>query len=50
MVNYENAMQYINEQETTDISYVKIGNNNKKLIVNFVSELGLDPIPFQQLI
>ena len=35
MVNYENAMQYINEQETTDISYVKIGNNNKKLIVSF---------------
>ena len=37
MVNYENAMQYINEQETTDISYVKIGNNNKKLIVSFAS-------------
>lgn len=37
MVNYDNAMQYINEQETTDISYVKIGNDNKKLIVSFAS-------------
>jgi hypothetical protein len=35
MVNYENAMKYINKQETTDISYVKIGNDNKKLIVSF---------------
>jgi len=37
MVNYENAMQYINEQETTDISYVKVGDGNKKLIVSFAS-------------
>ena len=37
MVNYEDAMKYIEQQETTDISYVKIGNNNKKLIVNFAS-------------
>ena len=37
MVNYENAMQYINEQETTDISYVKVGDGNKKLIVSFSS-------------
>jgi hypothetical protein len=35
MDNYENAMQYINEQETTNISYVKIGNNSKNLIVSF---------------
>jgi hypothetical protein len=37
MDNYDNAMQYINEQETTDISYVKIGNNSKNLIVSFAS-------------
>ena len=35
MDNYDNAMQYINEQETTDISYVKVGDNNKNLIVSF---------------
>ena len=35
MVNYENAIAYIEKQETTDISYVKIGNNNKNLIVSF---------------
>lgn len=35
MVNYENAMKYIEEQETTDISYVKVGDDNKKLIVSF---------------
>ena len=35
MDNYENAIAYIEEQETTDISYVKIENNNKKLIVSF---------------
>jgi hypothetical protein len=37
MVNYESAMQYINEQETTDISYVKVGDNNKNLIVSYAS-------------
>lgn len=37
MVNYDNAMQYINEQEATDISYVKVGSGNKKLIVSFAS-------------
>lgn len=37
MNNYENAMQYINEQEATDISYVKVGSGNKKLIVSFAS-------------
>ena len=37
MDNYENAMKYIEQQETTEISYVKIGNNNKKLIVTFGS-------------
>ena len=35
MDNYEDAMQYINEQETTDISYVKVGDDNKKLVVSF---------------
>lgn len=37
MDNYDSAMQYINEQETTDISYVKVGDDNKKLIVSFAS-------------
>ena len=38
MDNYEDAMKYIEEQEATDISYVKIGDsNNKKLIVSFAS-------------
>jgi len=39
MDNYENAMQYINEQEATNISYVKIGNNSKNLIVSFAGNL-----------
>ena len=37
MDNYKNAIAYINEQETTDISYVKVGSGNKKLIVSFGS-------------
>mgnify|MGYP000400607273 FL=1 len=37
MVNYDNAIQYIETQEASDISYVKIENNNKKLIVSFAS-------------
>ena len=37
MNNYEDAMQYIETQEATNISYVKIGNGNKKLVVNFAS-------------
>tara|TARA_B100001057_G_scaffold496959_1_gene599827 strand:- start:18 stop:1037 length:1020 start_codon:yes stop_codon:yes gene_type:complete len=37
MVNYEDAMKYIEEQEATDISYVKIGDNSKNLIVSFAS-------------
>ena len=37
MNNYEDAMQYINKQEATEISYVKVGDNNKKLIVSFSS-------------
>ena len=28
-------MQYSEKQEATEISYVKIGNNNKNLIVSF---------------
>lgn len=35
MDNYENAMAYIEQQEATKISYVKIGNNSKNLIVVF---------------
>ena len=35
MDNYENAMKYIETQEATNISYVKVGNNSKKLIVSF---------------
>lgn len=35
MVNYENAIAYIEKQEATNISYVKIGNNSKNLIVSF---------------
>ena len=37
MVNYENAMKHIETQEASDISYVKIGDNNRKLIVCFAS-------------
>jgi len=37
MDNYENAIAYIEEQEATNISYVKIGNNSKNLIVSFAS-------------
>ena len=37
MDNYKNAMQYSEKQEATEISYVKIGNNNKNLIVSFAS-------------
>jgi len=37
MDNYENAIAYIEEQEATNISYVKVGNNSKKLIVSFAS-------------
>jgi hypothetical protein len=37
MDNYEDAMKYIEKQEATEISYVKIGNNNKKLFVGFAS-------------
>ena len=37
MDNYEDAMKYIETQEATNISYVKIGNNSKNLIVTFAS-------------
>ena len=37
MNNYENAMSYIEAQEATEISYVEVGDNNKKLIVSFGS-------------
>lgn len=37
MDNYENEMKYIKTQEATEISYVKIGDNNKNLIVSFAS-------------
>ena len=35
MDNYDNAIAYIEEQEATEISYVKVGDNNKNLIVSF---------------
>ena len=35
MDNYENAIAYIEEQEATEISYVKVGDNSKNLIVSF---------------
>lgn len=37
MNNHKDAMQYIEAQEATEISYVKVSNNNKNLIVNFAS-------------
>jgi hypothetical protein len=37
MDSYESAMQYIETQEATKISYVKVGEDNKKLIVCFAS-------------
>tara|TARA_B100002019_G_C21137562_1_gene531471 strand:+ start:155 stop:835 length:681 start_codon:yes stop_codon:yes gene_type:complete len=37
MDNYENAIAYIEEKEATEISYVKIGDNSKNLIVSFAS-------------
>lgn len=37
MDNYENAIAYIQEQEATEISYVKVGDNRKNLIVSFAS-------------
>jgi len=35
MDNYNNAIAYIEEQEATEISYVKVGDNSKNLIVSF---------------
>ena len=37
MNNYDGALNYIEQQEATDISYVKVGNNSKNLIVSFAS-------------
>lgn len=37
MNNYDDAIKYIEQQEATDVSYVKIGEDNKKLIVSFAS-------------
>ena len=37
MDNYDNAKKHIEAQEATEISYVKVGNGNKKLIVSFAS-------------
>ena len=34
---YKTALRYLNNQEKTDISYAKIGEENKKLIVSFAS-------------
>ena len=35
---YNSSMEYIKQQEETDISYVKIGNGSKKLIVSFSAD------------
>ena len=35
MDDYDGAMKHIEAHEATKISYVKVGNNNKKLIVSF---------------
>jgi hypothetical protein len=37
MNNYDDALNYINEQEKLPIDYCKIGDNSKKLIVSFAS-------------
>ena len=37
MDNYDNAIAYIDTQEATKISYVKVGDNSKNLIVSFAS-------------
>lgn len=37
MNNYANAIKYIGEQESTEISFVKVGQGAKKLIVSFAS-------------
>lgn len=35
---YNSSMKYIKQQEESDISYVKIGNGSKKLIVSFSAD------------
>jgi len=35
MDNYENAIKYIEQQEATDISYVKVGDTARNLVVSF---------------
>ncbi len=37
MDNYEDAMKYIEAQEATKISYVKVGDDSQNLIVSFAS-------------
>jgi hypothetical protein len=37
MDNYENAIAYIEKQEATEISYCKVGESSKKLMVSFAS-------------
>ena len=37
MNNYDDAIKYIEKQESTDISFVKVGQGAKKLIVGFAS-------------
>ena len=37
MNNYDDAIKYIEQQEATDISFVKVGQCAKKLIVSFAS-------------
>lgn len=46
-MNYKEIMQYIETQESTDISYVKVGEGSKKLIVSFSSDGSPDENWFQ---
>ena len=45
---YKTALRYLNNQEKTDISYAKIGEENKKLIVSFASNGKIDKDYFQR--
>ena len=37
MDNYDDAIAYIEKQEATEISYCKVGENSKKLVIAFAS-------------
>jgi len=50
MDNYENAMQYINEQETTNISYAKIGKLKKILFCGLTTYINEKDINNKKLV